>query len=329
MHTHGKLFQIHIWGTSHSKQMGVIVESVPPGLPLNVEDFTEDINRRQAGDTGTTKRTETDTPQIVSGVYKGKTTGAPVHILFDNKHQRPEDYTALSFPRPGHADFAADKKYGGGNDPRGGGFFSGRMTLLLVAAGVMAKKLLTTLRFESRIMNIGGSESYEDILAQAVKEGDSLGGEVECRIKGLQPGAGEPFFNSLESEIARLVFSIPGAKAIAFGDGFCADTMKGSEYNDPIINAEGKTKTNHNGGINGGISNGNPVVFSVKFRPPASIAKEQRTYHPAKEKMETVSISGRHDACYVLRVPVVLEAVAAIAIADLCMIRNAINHEDS
>ncbi len=329
MHTHGKLFQIHIWGTSHSKQMGVIVESMPPGLPLSIEDFTEDINRRRSGGTGTTKRTETDTPQIVSGMYGGKTTGAPVHIVFENKHQRPEDYTALSFTRPGHADFAADKKYGGFNDPRGGGFFSGRMTLLLVAAGVMAKKLLTNLRFESRIMNIGGSESYEDILAQAVKEGESLGGEVECRIEGLRPGVGEPFFNSLESEIARLVFSIPGAKAIAFGDGFCADTMKGSEYNDPIINAEGKTKTNHNGGINGGISNGNPVVFSVKFRPPASIAKEQYTYHPAKEKMETVSISGRHDACYVLRVPVVLEAVAAIAITDLCMIKKTIKHLES
>ncbi|MGC9331000.1 MAG: chorismate synthase [Bacteroidales bacterium] len=325
MHTNGNLFKIHIWGTSHEKQMGVIVDAVPPGLSLGVDDFKDDLDRRRAGPPGTSKRTEQDVPHLISGLYKGKTTGAPVHIVFDNQNQNPDDYTSLSFPRPGHADFAANQKYKGYNDPRGGGFFSGRMTLLLVAAGVVAKKILQPLRFESQIIHIGGHADYENIVKQSAKDGDSIGGEVECRVDGLKPGIGEPFFYSLESAISQLVFSIPGAKAIAFGDGFHADTMKGSEFNDAIINAEGKTKTNHNGGINGGISNGNPMVFSVKFRSPASIAQAQNSWHPEKGKVETVSIGGRHDACYVLRTPVILEAVAAIAIADLYMIKKAIN----
>lgn len=319
MHTYGKIFQIHTWGTSHTKQMGIIVESVPPGMPLSTDDFMTDIDRRRSGATGTSSRKEADNPRMISGIYKGKTTGAPLHIVFENKTQQPEDYDNLSFPRPGHADLVAKKKYQGFHDPRGGGFFSGRMTLLLVAAGVVAKMIMKELRFHSRIINIGGHADYDKILDQAVKEGDSLGGKVECRVEGLNTGTGEPFFNSLESEISRLVFSVPGAKAIAFGDGFMADKMKGSAYNDAIINAEGKTKSNHSGGINGGISNGNPLVFSVIFKPTSSIAQAQHSWHPETDTMQSVKTGGRHDVCYALRTPVILEAVAAIAITDLQM----------
>ncbi|MFW5767969.1 MAG: chorismate synthase [Bacteroidota bacterium] len=319
MHTYGKLFQIHVWGTSHNPQMGVIIDSVPPGISLEVTDFEADLTRRRTGAYGTSQRSESDVPEIISGVYRGKTTGAPLHIRFTNTGQRSEEYNSREFPRPGHADMVADKKYHGHNDSRGGGFFSGRMTVLLVAAGVVAKLIMKSLQIRSEILYPLNHEAIQ----QAAKAGDSLGAEIKVHIEGLPAGTGEPFFSSIESEISRIVFSIPGAKAIAFGEGFKADRMYGSDFNDAIINEEGKTETNHDGGINGGIANGNPIVFTVKFKPTPSIRKTQKSWHPKSNSREEISIHGRHDVCYGLRTPVILEAVAAIALLDLSMQKKA------
>jgi chorismate synthase len=299
--------------------MGVVIDGVPPGMEISADCFSDALKRRRSGSKGTTGRRETDIPEINAGVYKGKTSGAPLHIVFHNHDQNSAEYSGREFPRPGHADMAADQKYRGFNDPRGGGFFSGRMTVLLVAAGVVARKIVHNIQFQSEVISVGGQSSWQALLDEAIASGDSLGAEVKTRIEGLEPGVGEPFFNSIESEISRLIFSIPGAKAIAFGDGFAADKMKGSEFNDAIMDKSGKTASNHNGGITGGISNGMPVEFTVKFKPTSSIKKAQKSWHPASDQMKNVQVKGRHDVCYALRTPVVLESVAAIALVDLMM----------
>ena len=319
MHTYGNIFRIHIWGSSHTPEMGVLIDGVPPGMEIFADDFTEALNRRRTGVKGSSPRKEADVPAIRAGVYQGRTTGGPLHIVFENQNQKPGEYTEREFPRPGHADMAAKQKYKGFNDPRGGGFFSGRMTVLLVAAGVVARKIVNNIQFQSEVISVGGQSSWQAVLDEVVASGDSLGAEVKTRIEGLEPGLGEPFFNSIESEISRLIFSIPGAKAIAFGDGFAADKMKGSEFNDAIMDKSGKTASNHNGGITGGISNGMPVEFSVKFKPTPSIQKTQQSWKPAPDRVEAVQVKGRHDVCYALRTPVILESVAAIALVDLMM----------
>ena len=347
MNTFGNKFRVSIFGESHGERIGVTLDGVLPGIPLSEADFTQDLARRKAGALGTTPRVEADEPEIVSGVYEGHTTGAPLTILFRNENTRSEDYEQFrQHPRPGHADFTANLKFGGFNDPRGGGHFSGRLTLGIVAAGVVAKKMLYFARFHAALTQVGGikeADQWPEALKAAQADGDSLGGIVECVVENIPIGLGEPFWNSVESQISHAVFAIPGVRGIEFGDGFAAAAMRGSEHNDPFpehhccgghhheegeehhcchgeheeghecqCHGEGGCHkrpqppvTNHAGGVNGGITNGNALVFRVAFKPTASIAK--------------AGIPGRHDVCFALRTPVIVEAMAAIVLVDLAL----------
>ncbi len=318
MNSFGIIFKTEIFGESHGPAIGVCIDGCQAGISLAVSDFTADLDRRKPGAHGTTARKEEDKPEIISGVYKGFTTGAPLCILFYNSDQRPADYEHLkNKPRPGHADFVAAKRYGGFNDPRGGGHFSGRLTLALVAAGVVAKKTLGDVSISARLIEAGGSSNIESAVEKAVHDGNSIGGIVECRAKNIPVGWGEPFFNSVESVISHLAFAIPAIKGIEFGAGFQAASMKGSEHNDLIIDRTGTTSSNHAGGITGGLTNGNELIFRVAVKPTSSIKKKQQTINMISGKNETLEVGGRHDACIALRVPVVIEAITAIAFADL------------
>ncbi|MBQ3812025.1 MAG: chorismate synthase [Bacteroidales bacterium] len=395
MNAFGNIFRVSIFGESHGEQIGVVVDGLAPGIPLSEADFAADIARRRSGAKGTTPRVEADEPQILSGVYDGYTTGAPLAIVFHNTNTHSQDYEALlNVPRPGHADYTANLKYGGFQDPRGGGHFSGRLTLPVVAVGVIAKKLLfatiagatrgrVQFRCDAKLVEIGGiadPAQWEAALDQAQKEGDSLGGVVECVVSGVPAGLGEPFWDSVESRLSHALFAIPGVRGVEFGDGFAAARMKGSEHNDVYAPAGAKKcdshqheccheeekdgccchgeeheegccchgeeheeggcchggeghheggccghhrnrlvtpATNHAGGVNGGITNGNPLVFRVAFKPTSSIAKAQETYDFAKGEMTSLQVPGRHDTCFALRTPVIVEAMAAIVLADL------------
>lgn len=317
----GDSFKIEIYGGSHTESLGVIISGVPQGLPLTEADFTADIDRRRAGAKGTTPRREGDVPHIVSGVENGVTTGDKLEIVFYNENTRSGDYDRLRVhPRPSHADLTARHKYGEKFDLRGGGIFSGRMTLLLVAAGVVAKKITAQAQYTSRIVEIGGCrepEHFESVVAAAQREGDSVGGVVECTVTGAGRDLGEPFFDSVESVAAHLLFSVPAVKGVEFGSGFEGVRLRGSERNDLIIDSLGTTATNHEGGINGGIANGNPIVVRVAIKPTPSIGRSQQTYNFESQRVEELNIGGRHDACIVLRAAVVVEAVMAIALAEL------------
>lgn len=322
MNSWGDRFRLSIWGESHGQQVGVSIDGVPAGIALSEEDFTADLERRRAGAAGTTPRKESDTPHIVSGVYNGFTTGSPLTIEFLNENTHSGDYRNLTIhPRPSHADWVAQQKWGGYNDPRGGGHFSGRITLGMVAAGVVAKKILgEEVTFSTDIIEIGGSrdkEQWDTIISSAQQTQDSVGGVVECRVQGVKAGLGEPFFDSVESLAAHLLFSVPAIKGVEFGAGFEAARMRGSEHNDPIISADGTTATNHAGGIVGGITNGNEIVARVAVKPTASIAQPQQTLNLESGKVEELVIKGRHDVCITLRAAVVAEAALAIALADL------------
>ncbi len=317
----GDSFKIEIYGGSHTESLGVIISGVPQGLQLTEADFTADIDRRRAGAKGTTPRREGDVPHIVSGVENGVTTGDKLEIVFYNENTRSGDYDRLRVhPRPSHADLTARHKYGEKFDLRGGGIFSGRMTLLLVAAGVVAKKITAQAQYTSRIVEIGGCrepEHFESVVAAAQREGDSVGGVVECTVTGAGRDLGEPFFDSVESVAAHLLFSVPAVKGVEFGSGFEGVRLRGSERNDLIIDSLGTTATNHEGGINGGIANGNPIVVRVAIKPTPSIGRSQQTYNFESQRVEELNIGGRHDACIVLRAAVVVEAVMAIALAEL------------
>ena len=398
MNAFGNIFRVSIFGESHGEEIGVVVDGLAPGIPLSEADFAADIARRRSGAKGTTPRVEADEPYILSGVYEGYTTGAPLAIVFRNTNTHSQDYAELqNVPRPGHADYTANLKFGGYQDPRGGGHFSGRLTLPVVAAGVIAKKLLfatiagatrgrVQFRCDAKLVEIGGiadPAQWDAALDQAQKEGDSLGGIVECVVSGVPAGLGEPFWDSVESRLSHALFAIPGVRGVEFGDGFQAARMKGSEHNDVYAPAgcgghghggchehgdheggychehadheggcchehgEGEgcchggeehechgggheggccghhrnrlvtPATNHAGGVNGGITNGNPLVFRVAFKPTSSIAKAQETYDFAKGEMTTLQVPGRHDTCFALRTPVIVEAMAAIVLADL------------
>ena len=403
MNSFGKIFRVSIFGESHGPATGVVIDGVMPGLPLRVEDFTSDIGRRRSGAPGTTARKEEDIPEIMSGTLDGVTTGAPLTILFPNGDCGEEDYERFrTFPRPGHADFAATVKFSGYNDIRGGGHFSGRLTLPLVAAGVVAKRVLDAMigaysrgkirfRDSARLIEVGGEKDpslWEGMLKAAEAEGDSLGGVVECEVDGIPAGLGEPFWDSVESLISHAVFAIPGVRGIEFGDGFAAAAMKGSEHNDPFDAIPEKHCCHHEGGeehhcchgeghhdgdrehcchheggeehhcchgeggeehhcchgeggeehhcchggghkgfvhpskngaggINGGITNGNPILFRVAFKPSSSIRKTQRTWDFAAGEFGEMSVESRNDVCFALRTAVVVEAVAAIVLADL------------
>lgn len=325
MNCFGRKYRVSIFGESHGEMIGIVVDGVPAGIPLSEADLNADLDRRRAGAKGTTPRKEADEPHIVSGVFDGHTTGAPLTVVFRNTNTRSGDYSNLvTQPRPGHADFVAREKWHGFSDYRGGGHFSGRITLGIVAAGAIAKKILgDSIRVESRILEIGGFSRQEDIDAavqRAVDEQDSLGGIVECTATGIPVGWGEPFFDSVESTLSHALFSIPAIKGVEFGAGFATARMRGSEHNDAIIAADGTTHTNHAGGINGGITNGNPIVFRVAVKPTSSIASRQDTFNFAHGKVEPLIVHGRHDACIALRVPVVVEAMTAIVLCDFSMV---------
>lgn len=347
MNTFGSNFRITIFGESHGGSahgestgstgsterggvrqpiggcLGVVIDGVRAGIELSAADFEVDLARRRAGGRnadgelvpkmpGVTARLETDTPEIISGLFEGRTTGAPLTVLFRNENVRSTDYSQfVSHPRPSHADWTASQKFDGYNDPRGGGHFSGRLTLGLVAAGIIAKKMIGKIAVSSMIIETGDVEA-------ALAEKDSVGGIVECRAENVPVGVGEPFFDSIESVVAHLMFAVPGVRGVEFGSGFAAAKMRGSEHNDPIIDGTGRTKTNHAGGIVGGISNGNPIVVRAAVKPTASIAREQQTFNFATGRTEPLEIRGRHDACIATRAAVVLEACLAIALCDLC-----------
>lgn len=317
MNTTGEIFKVSIFGESHGKALGVVLGGCPAGIDLCEDDFVTDLMRRKSGSKGTTTRIEADAPEIMSGVFNGKTTGAPITVMFQNTNTRSKDYSQLfQHPRPGHADFTARIKYGGFNDYTGGGHFSGRVTLGLVAAGVVAKKICGNIVFEANLIEAGCSTDIETAVEKALQTRDSIGGIVECVIKNMPVGLGEPFFDSLESTIAHNIFSIPSIKGIEFGAGFGAARLTGSTDNDNIIDCQGKTETNHAGGINGGISNGNDIVFRIAVKPTPSISLPQITYNFITDRTEILEIAGRHDLCIALRVPPVAEAAAAIAVAD-------------
>jgi chorismate synthase len=324
MNSFGKNFRVQILGQSHGEYVGIVIDGCPPGIGIAPEDFKEDIDRRKPGAKGTTPRKEDDVPEIVSGVFNGKSAGSPITILFKNSNTRSGDYEKQrAVPRPGHADFVAHKKFNGFEDYRGGGHFSGRLTVALVAAGVVAKKVIESysadkkIQINSTILEIGGEKDLEKGLQKAIEAKDSVGGIVECRVTNLPIGLGEPFFDSAESLLSHAVFSIPAVKGIEFGAGFAAAKMFGSDHNDSLINADGTTATNNAGGIVGGITNGNDLIFRIVVKPTSSTSKEQQTLNVETGTVEPFSVKGRHDLCIALRVPVVLEAVTAIVLADL------------
>lgn len=321
MNSFGRLFRVSIFGESHGIQIGAIIDGCPAGISLSEKDLEHDFARRRAGGVGTTPRIEPDLPRIVSGVFNGKTTGAPITVVFENTNTKSGDYSNLwNQPRPGHADYTGQQKYGGHNDPRGGGHFSGRITLGLVAAGVIAKKIIAPATVSATLIEAGGSHDIQAAVEQAVAQKDSIGGIIECVCSGMSVGLGEPFFDSAEALISHMIFAVPATKGIEFGSGFASARMKGSEHNDAIISADGSTKTNYAAGINGGITNGNDIVFRVAVKPTSSIGIPQNTYHFKHKAVEELRIEGRHDACIALRIPVVIEAATAVALADLYLL---------
>lgn len=319
----GKIFRITIFGSSHAESVGITIEGVPKGIALCEDMFRADIDRRRPSLTGETARREEDTPMIEGLNPEGETTGEPITITFKNSDKRSKDYSHLRVhPRPSHADLVQLRKYGNDVDIAGGGMASGRMTVALVAAGVVAKEILKGVSFTTRLASVNGvldSTQFNDIIATASRDGDSVGGVVECCVKGIQPTLGEPFFDSAESVISHLLFSIPGVKGVEFGDGFAGTAKRGSERNDLIVDAMGRTLTNNEGGINGGITNGNDIVLRVAIKPTPSIAKTQTTYNFESEATAPLTIGGRHDACIARRAVVVVEAMVAVALADLLL----------
>jgi chorismate synthase len=341
MNSFGRIFRVSIYGESHGESVGVVIDGCPAGMPLTIADFLPDLERRKGGtQKGTTPRQEEDLPIFKSGLFNDRTTGAPLNIQFENKNIRSSDYEKQrSFPRPGHADFVARKKFGGYEDYRGSGHFSGRLTVALVAAGVVAKKILqivpgaantarqdsAEIKISSTILEIGGEKDLDKGLQKAIDAKDSIGGIVECRVTGLPIGLGEPFFDSVESVLGHMVFAIPAVKAIEFGAGMAAARMFGSDHNDSLDDMKGRTVTNNAGGVVGGLTNGNDLVFRIAVKPTSSTPKEQHTLNWDTGEVQPVSVKGRHDLCIALRVPVVLEAATAIVLADLFLLEQHVN----
>ena len=320
MNSFGTLLRISIFGESHGDLVGVTIDGCPAGIKIEMEEFNTDLSRRKSGKIGTTPRKEPDRPEFVSGFYKEHTTGAPITILFHNQNKRSGDYNDfLSTPRPGHADFTAFRKFGGYNDYRGSGHFSGRLTLGLVAAGVIAKKIIFPVFVNAQIIEAGGSSDIDQAVQKAIQRQDTIGGIIECTAENLPIGLGEPFFNPVESMISHLIYAIPAIKGVEFGSGFQAASMYGSQHNDALVNQEGKTETNHAGGINGGITNGNDLVFRTAVKPPSSTPAKQKTLNMKTGNLEELKVTGRHDVCIALRIPVIIEAAAAFVLADFML----------
>jgi len=324
MNSFGRLFRVNIFGESHGESVGVNIDGIPAGLSLPLEDFLPDLERRKGGiQKGTTPRKEDDLPIFKSGLFHGLSTGSPITILFENNNTRSGDYEKQrAVPRPGHADFVAHEKFGGFEDYRGGGPFSARLTVGLVAAGVIAKKLMSDATVTATILEIGGERDLDKGLQKAIDAKDSIGGIIECRVSGLPVGLGEPFWDSVESLVAHAIFAIPAVRGVEFGTGFAAARMFGSEHNDAIEDMQGHTRTNHAGGVVGGITNGNELVFRLAIKPTSSTPKDQRTLNWETGQQETFSVKGRHDLCVALRAPVIVEAVTAIVLADLLLLEQ-------
>ena len=326
MNSFGVVFRISLFGESHGPAIGVIIDGCPPGLSLKAEDFMPDLTRRQSGSKGTTKRKEPDLPEILSGVFDDLTTGAPITLMTRNSDKISSDYEEFkSIPRPGHADYVSRIKFSGFSDMRGSGHFSGRITWGLVAAGVIAKKVVAVSEISAKLISAGGTDDIEKALNEAIALNDTIGGIIECRVKTPPQALGEPFFYSFESALSKIIFSIPAIKGIEFGAGFAAASMRGSVHNDAFIDSTGRTASNNAGGINGGITNGNEIIFRTVVKPTSSTGTDQTTFNFMEERMTTLKVKGRHDTCIALRMPVIVEAATAIAMVDLLLIDRGIN----
>jgi len=320
MNSYGNLFKVTLYGESHQDAIGVVIDGLMPGVLIDHELITKDLKKRQPGAIGTTPRKEEDLFRITSGVFNGYSTGSPIHLMIENKNVQSKDYEHLKKqPRPGHADFVANIKYKGFHDYRGGGRFSGRLTAALVAAGSIAKMMLP-FDFEHQLIQVGTLKDMtklDEYLSEIAEKGDSVGGIIELRVKNVNVGLGEPFFQKLDAEIGKMMLSIPSVKAVSIGTGFEGIELLGSQFNDEIENESGKTKTNHSGGISGGLSNGNDLIVKVFVKPTSSIQKEQHTFNYDTHSIESLEIGGRHDVCIARRAGIVLENTLAIVLADL------------
>lgn len=326
MNKFGKIFCVSLFGESHGSCVGVTIDGCPAGLPLSEGDLMPDLDRRRGGtQKGTTPRKEADTPLFQSGIFNNHTTGFPITILFENNNVRSQDYEQQrDIPRPGHADFVAHEKFGGFEDYRGGGHFSARLTTGLVAAGAIAKKLMPEVAIHAAVIEIAGEKDTEKGLQKAIDAKDSVGGIVECRVKGLPIGLGEPYFDSVESVLSHILFAIPAVRGVEFGTGFAAAAMFGSQHNDAIEDASGKTSTNHAGGVVGGITNGNELVFRIAIKPTSSTPQTQQSFNRSTGELEEFNVKGRHDLCVALRAPVIVEAATAIVLADFFLLEHRI-----
>lgn len=350
----GNKIKVSIFGESHGNAIGINIDGLPSGLELNLDDIAYEMRRRAPGKSPlSTARSEDDIPEILSGYFNGKTTGTPLCAIIRNTNTRSKDYSLLKdVMRPGHADYSGNIRYNGFNDYRGGGHFSGRITAPLVFAGAVCKQILkekgiivaahvksiknikdksfidSTLDlnylnslkgFELPLIDKSIEENMRKEILEAKEDMDSVGGTVECGVFGISAGVGNPFFDSVESTLAHLLFSVPAVKGVEFGRGFELTSMRGSEANDEIYYEGGvvKTKTNNNGGILGGITNGMPIILTTAIKPTSSIGKKQNTINIGSKENTILKVEGRHDPCIVQRAIPVIEAVTAIAICEL------------
>lgn len=352
MNTIGTLLRLTLFGSSHGPGVGCVLDGVPAGLEITEDDIQREVDLRRPAASIGTPRAEVDQVKILAGMQDGFTTGAPVVIFIENRDKDSSKYERFrTVPRPGHADLTALNRYGETVDLRGGGQFSGRMTAPVVAAGAIAKTMLSTIgvqiaaytqrlgrlvdeeerylkevRRASRENPVRAAdpslalEMVNEIMA-AKEEGDSVGGTIRCLAIGLPMGVGEPYFDSLEGELAKMLFSIPGVKGVEFGSGFRSAEMRGSEHNDQFIVEDGevRTITNHAGGILGGLSNGMPIEIRVAIKPTASISREQKSVDLGRMEDTTIKVEGRHDPCIVPRAVIVVEAATALVLADMCL----------
>lgn len=350
----GSKIKISIFGESHGNAIGINIDGLPSGLELNLEDIAYEMRRRAPGKSPlSTARSEEDIPEILSGYFNGKTTGTPLCAIIRNTNTRSKDYSLLKdVMRPGHADYSGNIRYNGFNDYRGGGHFSGRITAPLVFAGAICKQILkekgivvaahvksikdikdksfldsdidlnsveALKTFELPLIDKSIEENMRKEILEAKEDMDSVGGTIECGVFGINPGVGDPFFDSVESTLAHLLFSVPAVKGVEFGRGFELTNMRGSQANDEIYYEDGKvkTRTNNNGGILGGITNGMPIIFTIAIKPTSSIGKEQKTVNINTKENTILKVEGRHDPCIVQRAIPVIEAVTAIGILEL------------
>ncbi len=346
----GKAFTVTTFGESHGKVVGIVIDGCPPGLPLGEADFQEELDRRIPAEPKiVSARIEKDAAKVLSGVFNGYTTGAPIAITVENKETRSSDYEAMKdLPRPGHSDYPARIRYGGFNDYRGGGRFSGRVTVALIIAGVVAKKLLGRYNVDvlaytksighirsekvftpaeirknryaaaTRCPDLACAQRMEDAIVEAKESGDSLGGVVECLALNMPVGVGDPLFDSLDADLAKVIFSIPAVKGVEFGAGFQSAQLRGSENNDAFLTKGGRvvTATENAGGILGGLSSGMPIVIRVAIKPTPSIAKEQQTVDLSSIKNAQIAVKGRHDPCVVPKAVPAIEAAVAVTLVD-------------